>query len=222
MLLRELQNLLQALYGTELEADVRDYLVTDAVALGALGDPMLARDVDEKLLIVEDDGDLGLALYLDAALLGRLAVLDPLRCLCGCNLADFCAVVEGVSHFNYVAWNAALDKTVTLLELEMQAEVDKYLSARVLLGRQAGGDIGDRLLTRLFENPAFDAALGPAELQRYRDASRLAGGYCRSLESRFPAWPPPSAMLRELRAFYRWPQPAKVSHIHSSLLSPIC
>ncbi len=219
MLLRELQSLLAHLYGIEVRADVRDYLVTDADALRPVTAAANARDTAEQLLIEEADGELGLALYLDPDLLGRLAAFDPLRCLCRCNLEDFCTVLEGVSHFNYVAWNAACDKPVTLLELEMQAEIDKYVSARALLGRQAGGDIGNGLLARLFDEPGFDPALPAEALRRYQDASRLASGYCASLENRFPAGIPGPGMLRELRAFFRWPQPAKVSHIRSSLLS---
>lgn len=219
MLLRDLQALLSGLYGLDIAADVRDFLVTDAAALQPLGPVANDRDVAEKLLIEEADGEVGLALYLDPALLERLAAFDPLRCLCGCNLSDFCTVLEGVSHFNYVAWNAGLDKPVTLLELEMQAEIDKYVGARVLLARQTGGDIGNRLLGHLFDSPAFDEALGAEERSRYVDANRLAREYCHSLENRFPAGSPAAGMVRELRAFYRWAQPAKVSHIRSAVLS---
>ncbi|GMW08175.1 MAG: hypothetical protein AMXMBFR8_29710 [Nevskiales bacterium] len=219
MLLRALQSLLADLYGIEVDADVRDFVVTDAAALRPARAAANARDTAEQLLIGEGDGELCLALYLDPDLLHRLDAFDPLRCLCACNIEDFCTVLEGVSHFNYVAWNAACDKPVTLLELEMQAEVDKYVSARALLGRQAGGDIGRRLLAHLFGQPAFDPALPAEELRRYHDASRFASAYCASLESRFPAGAPGPGMLRELRAFFRWPQPAKVSHIRSSLLS---
>lgn len=213
MLLRELQDLLTSLYGIEVSADVRHYLIHE---LGAGA----GRATAEQLLIEEGDGEIGLGLYLDPVLLERLSTSDPLRCLCGCNLEDFCTVLEGISHFNYVFWNAARDKPVTLLELEMQAEVDKYVSARVLLGRQTGGDIGNRLLTRLFASPDFDPALPAPELRRYQEACRLASGYCASLEERFSgAGPPDPGMLRELRAFFRWPQPAKVSHIRSAVLS---
>lgn len=219
MLLRDLQCLLATLYGVEIDADVRDYLVTDAAALAHLEQAGAARATAEKLLIEQGAGEVGLALYLDQSLLDRLALQDPRQTLCGRNLPDFCLALEGVSHFNYVAWNAALDKTVTLLELEMQAEVDKYLCARVLLNAQADSDLDACLLESLFDEPAFDAALSAEELGRYRDASRFAGQYCRSLECRFPAGPPRAAMLRELRTFYRWSQPAKVSHIRSAVLS---
>lgn len=219
MLLRDLQCLLATLYGVDIDADVRDYLVTDPGTLRRLEADGSARATAEKLLIEQGAGDLALALYLDQSLLDRLARMDPRQSLCGRNLADFCLALEGVSHFNYVAWNAAMDKTVTLLELEMQAEVDKYLSARVLLGAQAHSDLGGSLLGSLFDEPEFDQALSAEELGRYRDASRLAGQYCHSLESRFPAGLPRAAMLREVRTFYRWSQPAKVSHIRAAILA---
>ncbi len=218
MLLRDLQHLLGALYGIDVEADVRDYLVTDASAVRRWENDT-ARATDEKLLIEQGDGELAMALYLDGGVLERLEADDPRRRLCGRNLADFCLALEGVSHFNYVAWNAAIDKTVTLLELEMQAEIDKYLSARFLLGQQDDSDIGSGLLGHLFGRPAFDGALSAEELCRYEDASRFAGIYCHSLECRYPAGPPREAMLRELRTFFRWPQPAKLSHIRTAVLS---
>ena len=46
----------------------------------------------------------------------------------GENLADFWSALEGVSHFTYYAWNAARDKSVSLFELELQAEVDKFVT----------------------------------------------------------------------------------------------
>lgn len=219
MLLRDLQCLLGTLYGIEIGPDVRDYLVTDATALRRWEEADSARETEEKLLIEQGDGELAMALYLDAAVLDRLEADDPRRQLCGRNLTDFCLALEGVSHFNYVAWNAAIDKPVTLLELEMQADIDKYLSARILLGQQQSGDIGGRLLAHLFDRTEFDDALDAEELRRYQDAWRLAGCYCRSLECRYPAGLPAAPMLRELRAFFRWSQPAKMSHIRTAVLS---
>lgn len=218
-MLRDLQALLGTVYGTGVPADVLEYLVTDAAWLRNWEQPGTARDMEEKLLIREDGGDLGMALYLDAALLERLSAADPRERLCGRNLADFCTVFEGISHFNYVAWCAARDQAVTLLELELQAEIDKYIGARLLLAHQQPGELGGRLFETLFAAPMFDAALQPGELERYRQACRFARDYCRSLELRFPTGRLAPGMVRELRAFYRLPQPAKISHIHAAVFS---
>jgi len=218
----DLQRLLAGLYGIDVPEDVRDYVVTDAARLPATPG---AAAAPEQLLIAEGGGELGLALYLDPEVLARVTALDPVERLREPHFADFCLVLEGVSHFNYVAWNAARDKAVTLLELEMQAEVDKYLAARTLADDLADGPPGgsargcDALRAHLFDAPGFDPGLPPAALARYREANGFAGRYCRSLAARYPAGRPGPAMLRELRAFFRWTQPAKISHIRSACLS---
>lgn len=219
MLLRDLQYLLGTVYSVEVGEDVHDYLITDASMLPPNQQPASCRATEEKLLLQHHGDELGVALYLDPALLDRLARLDPRQHLSGQNLADFCTVLEGISHFQYVAWNASADKRMTLLELEMQAEVDKYVGARILLEHQSGGDLGQSLIDCLFDEPAFHEQLQPEELARYRDASNFAGRYCRSLESRFSQDRLAREMVRELRDFYRLPQPAKVSHIQGAFFS---
>ena len=99
---------------------MHDYLITDETWRVR----WKRRSPTEKLLLSEEADELHLALYLDAGLLERLAERDPLEELGPGNLEDFCKVLEGLSHFNYLTWNAT-DRRVTMLELELQAEVDK-------------------------------------------------------------------------------------------------
>ncbi len=219
MLLRDLQYLLGTVYSVEVREDIHDYLITDASMLPGNEQPGACRPTEEKLLLQQNGDELGVALYLDPALLDRLSRLDPRRSLSGQNLADFCTVLEGISHFQYVAWNASADKCMTLLELEMQAEVDKYVGARILLEHQSGGDLAESLIDCLFDDPSFHEQLQPEELARYRHASDFAGRYCRSLESRFSQYRLAREMVRELRDFYRLSQPAKVSHIQKAFFS---
>ena len=116
----------------------------------------------------------------------------------------------------YVAWNALNNKSVTRLELEMQAEVDKYVSSRILLESQPQPGIKvERLLSHLFSDVSFREGLSNAEQSRYREANNTIGRYCHNLEQRFSAAQMTMEMLQELRAFYRMPQPDKFSHINS-------
>jgi len=220
-MLRDFQSLLSRIYGIDQNLDVYDFLVTDAAMLAKLEEPHSARATEEKLLIHEQEDELGVLLYLNSELLQRLLAKDPRQYLGRNNFADFCKVLEGISHFIYLAWNAAADKSVTLMEMEMQAEVDKYIGARLLLRQQSWCPLADSLFDRLFDDPCFDDRLDSTELARYRHASNYAGRYCLSLEKRFPDdkaglphfdW----EMIRDLRAFYRLPQPGKVSHIQSA------
>ena len=208
-----LQQLLAGLYGVDLDADVRDFLVTDPDLVRGMEGPG-GRGADEKLLVREEGEHLDLALFLDAGLLARLARRDPVRCLSPENLADFCLALEGVSHFIYLAWNATADRSVTLLEMELQAEVDKYIAARVLMARQRNAALADELYRRLFDEFRFRADLQPGELDRYQHAASFASVYCRSLECRYEPGHPAPAMTRELREFWRLPQPDKLSRIH--------
>jgi hypothetical protein len=214
-LLGSMQGQLGQLYDVEVPHDVRDYVVTDRELLAALTAGSPARSCDEQLIVVEGEGNLDVALYLDRGVLERLLAADPRESISGANLADFWTVLEGVSHFHYLAWNAAFDKPVTLLELEMQAEVDKYVSTRLLLQAQPAATLGGPLLQRLFDEPALDPDLAPEEIDRYQAACALAARYCAGLESRFPAASFPQELLRELRTFYRLPQTAKIERIRS-------
>ncbi len=134
-----MQGQLGRLYDVDVEHDVRDYLVTDRALLATLTAGNPGRSADEQLIVVENGGAVDVALYLDQGVLERLVAADPRHGISGANLADFWTVLEGVSHFHYLAWNAGFDKPVTLLELEMQAEVDKYVSTRMLLQAQPRG-----------------------------------------------------------------------------------
>lgn len=214
-LLGSLQGQLGRLYDVEVEHDVRDFLVTDRALLAALTAGNPGRPAEEQLIVIEGEGNLDVALYVDPGVLERLVAADPRLGISGANLADFWTVLEGVSHFHYLAWNAAFDKPVTLLELEMQAEVDKYFSTRLLLQSQPDATLGAPLLQRLFDEPALDPALEPEEIDRYQAASALAGRYCADLESRYPADAFTQELLRELRTFYRLPQTAKIGRIRS-------
>ncbi|HHQ14482.1 MAG TPA: hypothetical protein ENK16_05600 [Chromatiales bacterium] len=214
-MLREIQDLLAQLYGIAPSLDVRDYLVTDAALVNAW-EGQGGRDVDEKLLVVQSPDAIELALFLEPRLLERLEAVNPLQSLDRDSLADFCLVLEGVSHFVYLTWNAAADRCVTRLELEMQAEVDKYVSARTLLNQPCRTVSADDLLSVLFDEPKFHDSLSVQELERYEHATRFASWYCRSLEARFAAGLPDDSMLKEIRTFYRLPQADKLSHIHST------
>ena len=66
-------------------------------------------------------------------------------------LQDFLLAVEGVSHFVYLVHRARQERPVSAVELELQAEVDKYLVALLVTWNQTGEPppgFGHRLHTR--------------------------------------------------------------------------
>ena len=207
MLLPKLEAMLHELYALEIGYAVSDFLITDAAVAGSLDAG--GRKVDEKLLIAESNGEADVALYLEQELLDRLARNDPLTHLDAANLGDFWAALEGVSHFTYYAWNAARDKSVSLFELELQAEVDKFVTTGILLREQTGREPSG-LHGWLFDSPTLAAELDDEERERYRRANRYAAKYCSRLP---PGLVAAQAVQSELRHFYRLSQASKVAHI---------
>jgi len=204
MLLSRLQDLIGGIYDVSIAHDVYDFLVTDR---GHLPHAARSGTADEELLVaqpLEGSDELVMSLYLDPALLERLAREDPLTRL----------------HAGNVAGNAGHDRPVSLLELEMQAEVDKYVASYWLLRRQFPGRFPAELRRLLFERTRVDPSLTSVSAALYREASRYAEKFCRRLEQtlsraqgRRAYGAGESEVLAELRRFYRLSNARKRAHI---------
>jgi hypothetical protein len=214
MLARRLQQLLEHLYDVKSHCNVQDYLVTDRAHLVGLQPCNDDRDNDEQLLLSQTEEGAALCLFIDAPVLNRLEHCDPLHALTEANLPDFCTALEGVSHFLYAAWRLQQDNPLSLLELETQAEVDKFALTVLLLASQAQGSYPGYAFARLFDASRFDPRLDAEQLDRYTAAHRSAARYCRYLEKRFVrrGRARMEEMLRELRKFYRLGHSAKLDY----------
>ena len=209
-----MQSLLGRLYDVDVRHDVYDFLVTDRKSLGAIAPGCGTGAPEEELLLAETDDGAGVALYLDPDLLQRLDDADPLGELTEGNLADYCTALEGVSHFVYSTWRLEVDVPVSLLELETQAEVDKYAATVFLIASQQGGAYPSQVHPRLFDRVGFDARLEPEQYHRYRTAHRCAARYCRRLEHHYVQRGEAriEALVRERRKFYRLGSSAKLAY----------
>jgi hypothetical protein len=199
------------MYRIETELSVDDFVI-DARARRELG---VARAPREQLLVADDGDQVSLGLFVDERALSNLASNDPTRRLDDRNLGDFLLAVEGVSHFVYVTWRAQNDHRVTALELELQAEVDKYVTC-LLVGSPETYDRSAELRRRLFEQFALEPDLDDDERARYRTANSNAQRYSASLERRFVNAGRIAEMLAELRRFYRLPLDGKLDHIRAA------
>jgi hypothetical protein len=217
MILRRLQDFIGNIYDVSITHDVYDFLVTDRRHL-----PAAVRTngpTDEELIVAQPDngnGEIAMSLYLDPELLERLDRANPMERLHDGNVADYWTALEGVSHFLYLAWNAGHDKPVSLLELEMQAEVDKYVASYWLLRRQWPERFPAELLRLLFERTKIDPRLAAGREDLYREASRYAEKFCRRLEQSLRdarGERSEAQVLTELRRFYRFTNARKVAHI---------
>ena len=217
-LLRSFQRLLSAIYDVPVTDDIADFVVTDRRQL-----PATHRDTrtNEQVLVACDGESLDVSVYLDAGMLERLARANPFKALNGDNVADCWTALEGVSHFLYLAWNAAHDRPVTLFELELQAEVDKYVSSLWLLRRQHPGRFPVELHHLLFERSRVDPALARERVAMYASASRYASRFCRALSRRLDSSLASVRFetLAELRRFYRLNHQRKSRHIEREPLA---
>jgi hypothetical protein len=151
------QKALENIYRIERVVDVRDFLHNP-----------VAGERESLLLRENTDGVLEVGVRLPG--LEGHAGLDTL-----------CQFIEGVSHFVYVVERARMCRSTTQLELELQAEVDKWVVLAASLGTL---DVcsSARLRARLYEQVTF-AHQGDSELgHRYRVANDAANHFVRRLE----------------------------------------
>jgi hypothetical protein len=182
-----IQQGLENLYRLDRAVDV-DAFVTEA-----------ARGEREALLVRETADGLELRLRiprLDAG--GDGDRLDPI-----------CQIIEGVSHFVYLADRAARDRETTQLELELQAEVDKYV---VLAASLESFDeaVSRRLRAQLYEEVAYAHAADTVEGERYRVANDRARRFTGRLERDFIAPARYGELRAELRRFFHMSQTDKL------------
>jgi hypothetical protein len=113
-------------------------------------------------------------------------------------------LAEGVSHFVYVANRARQELPATQLELELQAEVDKFV---LLVLERVPYDRGEAFEAhaRLYERVRFLHEEGTELGDRYRTANDLAARFVRRLLRQGH-----HATHATLRRFYRAGQAEKI------------
>lgn len=202
MPLADIQSHLHGIYDLPMRHRVEDFLVTDRATLRQVEAGASIRDGPEKLLFSEHHGELLMSLYLDAELLGSLEAHNPFQRLDRDNLAAFCLALEGVSHFVYLSFNAGHERPVSQLELELQAEVDKFILVFLLADRQGTPVSWERLSHWLFDQCRFADQLDDEERSRYENANRLARAFCARLADQHPG-DTGGEIFTLLRRFYR-------------------
>jgi hypothetical protein len=210
-MLRELQRALEIIYDVRAPQDVEDYLVGTA-ALGQLG---VRAQASEELLVIARPEQVEVGLYLSTEIIDQLPQLGG-DCASGFLdqlLPAFCAAAEGVSHFVYLTLQVVRDRAVSLLELEAQAEVDKFATGVLHLWRHGERRRSAELRSRLFDRVGFRSELSADERARYGFANQLGRGYAAFLESRFVLEGCLQGLLAELRRSYRLPAAAKYAYL---------
>ncbi|MFO0723653.1 MAG: hypothetical protein U1E65_07735 [Myxococcota bacterium] len=204
MLSSRLQRLIEELYRVEGAPPVEDF----CVEAQHLGDVVDLRGKREMLVIVseEDSTDVGLFLAPDV-ISGATRFLEARAGADhSVNIDDFCVALEGVSHFVYFMFCGATQaRPVSLIELELQAELDKFLFLRLLCPLP-------ELRERLFARFTLRTGLSAEEQERYQVANARAHRYARWLDEKFARGDVGEA-LEDARQLYRKPLEFKLDHI---------
>ena len=208
-MLSDLQHALEIIYGVSSPGRVEDFLMQKA-ALLELGAIVRAP---EELFVLQQPEGVEIALYISDDILASLPRLQLSGALLEGFLPAYSTAAEGVSHFVYLSLQAMRDRAVSLLELEVQAEIDKFATALLYLWRRGERQRSGELRSRLFDHVGYRADLDPGERDRYAIANRLARGYSAFLESKFIADNRLEGLLRELRHAYRLPSTDKFDYL---------
>jgi hypothetical protein len=203
-ILSRLQTELESIYRVESGLSVSDFLID-----GEKWRDHSASGAPEELLVRETDGELEIGLFVDDAVVDELSTDGAWTHR---RLQAHCRAIEGVSHFLYLTHRANVPRPVSHLELELQAEIDKFASV-VLTLWEAGQRQAASLLRRLlFEDVSFRSNLSDDERHRYVRANVLAGLYCRFLDRRYIVRNSIEGFLSDLRRIYRLGAGEKLSY----------
>jgi hypothetical protein len=179
------QGALERVYLLDRVADVGDFLQTAGAG-------------ERETLLVREAHDGALEITLRLPPLETVGGLDAL-----------CQVIEGVSHFVYVVERARVGREATQLELELQAEVDKWV---VLAASMTAFDVvrSAVLRSRLYEGVAFTDAAETEVGARYRVANDAAHHFVRRLERDYVRPARFGELRTELRRFFHVGQEEKL------------
>lgn len=185
--LRRVQRRLESYYGLETTPNVVPFT-------------SIAREGEREVLYVREVGnDVEMALRVPVSDGARTAPDDAYLQLC-----------EGVSHFVYLAERVRVGLPATQLELELQAEVDKFVL--LAFGGAGDGNVDARgLHRRLYGNVTYLHAPGTEQGERYRLANELAARLAARLLERDA-----SEARALLRRFYRAGQRGKIEVVRAA------
>jgi hypothetical protein len=163
----------------------------------------IAADGEREVLYLREVGD-------DVEMALRVPVSDG-----GGRVTEpddaYLQLCEGVSHFVYLAERVRVGLPATQLELELQAEVDKFVLLGLVDGAASEGANARGLHRRLYGNVTYLHAPGTEQGERYRLANELAARLAARLLEREPG-----EARAILRRFYRAGQRGKIEVVRAA------
>lgn len=218
-MLSRIQKIIERIYDVETFLNVEDYVIEEPLSCCLMTKPGLniGSSSSKGCIFISQIGkDLEITVYIDRETVSNLKGHNVMQGFHRKDISDFFIAAEEVSHFVYAVWSAIQRRQITIFEMELQAEVDKYITAILYSGSINKGKIPAMEIKKcLFEDSILQPDLQPEEKERYKSANRLAMNYCHYLESNYLKKNDLPSMLRDIRHFYRLGQNGKISRINS-------
>jgi len=230
MIYQEMQDALALRYDLTLPCQVTPFVSHDHDVVRQLTGE--TRIPSEMLLIREDKGNLDITLFLERSLIDSTidsTVSGNTNHHACKKFDDYCTILEGVSHFVYLVWNAQYGRQVKPIEMELQAEVDKFVfSALADVDPETAGSQSrpqsrpqskhQLLFDSLFRQVKYFHVPGTDMHHRYTVANKFAEQYCNWLSCHFQFTVGDPMLYAELARFYRMNAAAKFEHIKYSTI----
>lgn len=163
--LRQIQVELEQLNGIENPHDVRDFV---------------RLNESENALVVREEGDdAEVAVLLHDALVQSYEGASFPNDFEFSQLADLSIIIEELSHFCLYCAKATNDRSLSPIEMEVQAEVDKFALALRWLEAENEEALKHRIYEQIFENYHFREELSDRARLRYQEAHLIAKNFCR-------------------------------------------
>jgi hypothetical protein len=218
-LLLDLKRVIERTYDLDTGiSDITPYIIGDAGYRRFYSGRIVAQKVaaaapaTARTLLRQEDGSVHVCLYYPDRLVENLERHHPARSLGDENVDDFATLVEELDHFLMIADRHRAGGEVSLLELELHANISKELVLDLFVARMRREErlsASDRLWVRhhLFGKAEYREE-DPEVCVRYRDAATMAVRYLDYLQDL-----PPGERPAELRRFHRRTHHEKLAQI---------
>lgn len=217
MIYQDMQRAIEHRYDLNLSCQVKHFVSHDQTIVHELtGKTQISQ---EMLLIREEKDTLDVTLFLEEGLIESVSDSNATHHASE-QFDDYCTILEGVSHFVYLIWNAQYGRQIKPIEMELQAEVDKFIFAALADSNANTGEnhkpcaaTHKALSDNLFRKVSFTDAPGTNMHYRYKTANDFALRYCKWLTRHYQIIDGNSMLNAELARFYRLNGSAKFDHI---------
>ncbi len=200
MKLHELQKHLQSIY--HIETPNIDPFILSTKQMQKLHPNLDVGSLRPQVMFIKNEEGIDLGVYLGDEV-HQLLSDNQLE---HASLSQFCVLCEELSHFMYLIFKSMHQMQMSLLDVELQGELDKTLLIKSFWPQF------EDLRKKLFINVDYDASLKADEKQRYMLANQLGQKMANNLGLFDPNFEL-SDVIERLRVFYRCSSFRRISDV---------